>query len=531
MNEITEQRPHNYRWRVMGLVMLGTLMANLDSSIVNVSLPAIMADFGAGVDEIEWVMTAYMIAFATFMPLTAWFRDRIGYKNLYIMSLVVFTLGSLLCGAAWNMQSLICARVIQALGGGAITPTAMAMISEVFPPNEKGKAIGIWGMGVIIGPATGPTLGGYLTAALGWRSIFLVNLPIGIITCFASMKLLMKDDLNQSNQKPFDMWGFLFLSIFLVSLLLGISKGENKGWTSDYIITCGIISVLSFICFMLVELHIPFGIIDLKLFLSPVFSACAVVVMARAIALYGGMFILPLFIQQQMGYDEMQSGLMLLPGSLLMAVFMPIAGKIGDRIGPKYPTLFGLVCLAVFMLMYRHADPDMSIFSVIAPTLVRSVGFSFLMAPITAAAMNSVPQSKTGLASSMISIFQQIGGSVGIVILGTVLQNRVHFHLDVIGGALQSGSTAISQTAGGIMHHVHELGYSYAQSMQIAQTLVSQKIAQSAVVMSFQDSFIVGGIIVIVAIIPALFLPKSITYHKEKLKAEEETIIEISNSD
>ena len=207
IGNFTAELPHNYKWIVMGIVMIGTMMATLDSSIVNVSIPAIMADFGAGVDDIEWVLTGYMIAFATLMPLTAWLRDHLGYKTLFMGSLFVFTIGSLLCGAAWNLESLIGARIVQALGGGAIAPTGMAMISEVFPPQERGKAIGIWGVGIIMGPTFGPTLGGYLTKTFGWRSIFLVNLPLGIVALFAASALLIKDRPHASQHRSFDFWG------------------------------------------------------------------------------------------------------------------------------------------------------------------------------------------------------------------------------------------------------------------------------------------------------------------------------------
>ena len=171
----------NYKWQVLIIVMIGTLMSALDSSIVNVSIPAIMADFGASLDDIEWVVTSYMLAFAVLMPLTAWMRDRVGHKQLYIASLMIFTVGSVLCGMAWNLPSMIIARVIQAIGGGAITPTGMAMITESFEPHERGKALGFWGKGAVMGPAFGPTVGGYLTKYFGWPSIFLINLPIGMI--------------------------------------------------------------------------------------------------------------------------------------------------------------------------------------------------------------------------------------------------------------------------------------------------------------------------------------------------------------
>lgn len=502
-----EIRPANYRWYVMGIVMAGTLMAALDSSIVNVSIPAMMADFGASVDEIEWVVTGYMIAFATLMPLTAWFRDRIGYKSLYMASLVVFTAGSLLCGIAWNLPSLIGARVIQALGGGAITPTGMAMIAEVFAPHERGKAMGIWGMGVIMGPAVGPTIGGYLTNHFGWRSIFLVNLPIGIMVFVASLILLERDVPHESMKRPFDLWGFIFLTTFLVALLLGLSRGESEGWTSAYIVTCGIISVFGLICFLLVEASIDYGIINLRLFKLPVFSACSVVFFVRSIVLFGGVFLLPLFMQQQMGYEEMQSGLILLPGSLLMAAVMPFGGRISDRIGPRLPTLIGLFGLWLFMFMYRNMDVTMTAFDVIEPTLVRGVGLGLLMAPVTAAAMNAVPQRDTGMASSMLNIMQQVGGSVGISLLSTVLSHRVPYHIGAIASSLDRTSPVFMESFKNLFTHIHSLGYTYAQSSQIAQGVILKKVVQYATVLSFQDAFIVGSLLVIVAFISALFLP------------------------
>jgi len=517
-----QAKPDNYKWIVMGIVMTGTLMAALDSSIVNVSIPAIMADYGASVDEIGWVITGYMIAFATLMPLTAWFRDRIGYRKLYIISLLVFTAGSVLCGMAWNLPSLIVARVIQALGGGAITPTGMAMISEVFAPHERGKAMGIWGMGVIMGPAVGPTIGGYLTNHFGWRSIFLVNLPIGVIVVFVSVFLLVRDVPHKSLRKPFDFWGFAFLTIFLVSLLLGLSKGESKGWTSSYILTCGVVSMLGLLCFLLAEAAVEHGVIKLSLFRIPVFSACAVVMMVRSLVLFGGIFLLPLFMQQQMGYEELQSGLILFPGSLLMAFIMPFGGKLSDSIGPRVPTLLGLIGLWIFMYMYRNMDVNMTALDLINPTLVRGVAMGLLMAPITAAGMNSVLQRDAGMASSMFNIIQQVGGSIGISLLSTVLSHRVPFHLTGIASSMDRTSPVFMESFQNLYHHIHSLGYTYSQSAQLAQSVIFKKAVQYATVLSFQDAFLVGSAFVVPAVIAALFLPGKTKAHSsdEKVSAE-----------
>ncbi len=525
----SQVKPADYKWIVMGIVMAGTLMASLDSSIVNVSIPSIMADFGAAVDDIEWVVTGYMIAFATLMPLTAWLRDRVGYKVLYMTSLVVFTVGSLLCGVAWNLPSLIGARVIQALGGGAITPTGMAMIAEVFAPHERGKAMGIWGMGVIMGPAVGPTIGGYLTNHFGWRSIFLVNLPIGIIVFIASFILLVRDTPHSSTHRRFDFWGFIFLTIFLVSLLLGLTKGESEGWTSSYILTCAVLSILGLICFLLVEATTPgYGIIDLRLFKLPVFSACAVVFLVRSVVLFGGIFLLPLFMQQQMGYDEIQSGLILLPGSLLMAFVMPFGGKLSDGIGPRIPTILGLIGLWLFMFMYRNMDVNMTAMDIINPTLVRGVGLGLLMAPVTAAAMNAVSQKDAGMASSMLNILQQVGGSIGISLLSTVLSHRVPFHLASISSSLDRTSPVFTGTFHNLMQHAHTLGYTYAESARIAQGVIFRKVIQTATVLSFQDSFLVGSSLVILALLSALFLPGRSAVKSHDASVEGEMVEEIT---
>lgn len=504
----------NYKWNVLLVVMIGTLMAALDSSIVNVSIPAIMADFGASLDDIEWVITGYMLAFAALMPLTAWLRDRIGHKSLYIGSLIVFTIGSVLCGLAWDTPSLVIARVIQAIGGGALTPTGMAMISEVFKPHERGRAMGYWGIGVIMGPAFGPTLGGYLTKAFGWPSIFLINLPIGIFGVWAASRILVSDKPSHEHHRPFDYWGFGFLTVFLVSFLFGVSKGEHEGWTSPLIVWCGILAVVGITAFLLVESSVAHGIIDLQLFKIPVFTVTMILTATRSLALFGGVFLLPVFLQQIKGLDEIESGLILLPGSLIIGAFMPIAGRLGERVGPRYLALLGLGALTLFMYMYRDINADTSNWNIILPTIIRGFGISFLMAPLMATMLNSVPKHKAGMASSMMNIVQQVGGSLGIAILATVLSNRSHHHLASVGGAIDVSSLSFREAVRNIIERAHSLGYDSSSSELIARSMVAKVGAAKASEAAFQDSFLVGAVIVALTIIPAFFLPDTPPQHK-----------------
>tara|TARA_B110001454_G_C12723098_1_gene435723 strand:+ start:3866 stop:5431 length:1566 start_codon:yes stop_codon:yes gene_type:complete len=505
-----------YKWRVLVVVMIGTMMAALDSSIVNVSIPAIMADFGASLDDIEWVVTGYMLAFAALMPLTAWFRERVGHKQLYIGSLVIFTAGSVLCGLAWDTPSLVIARIIQAIGGGALTPTGMAMISEVFEPHERGRAMGYWGIGVILGPAFGPTVGGYLTKAFGWPSIFLINLPIGIAGVLMATSMLAPDKPHHTEHRPFDGWGFAFLTIFLISFLFGISKGEHEGWTSPLIVWCGIIALFSFILFLLVESQVPYRVIDLELFKFPVFTVSMILTATRSMALFGGVFLLPVFLQQVKGLDEIESGLILLPGSLIIGFFMPMAGRMSEKIGPRYLALAGLSALALFMYMYRDINQDTSNWNIILPTLVRGFGISFLMAPLMATMMNSVPKHKAGMASSMMNIVQQVGGSLGIAVLATVLSNRIHHHLSVAGSLMNASSPVFQEGVKNLAERAHAIGYTHANAALIAKSVLAKTGAMRASEHAFQDAFSIGAIIVAVTIFPALFLPGEPPQHKSE---------------
>lgn len=506
----------SYSWKVLGIVMIGTLMSALDSSIVNVSVPAIMADFGASVDEIEWIITGYMLAFAASMPLTAWLRDRMGHKALYVASLVVFVAGSVLCGLAWNLPSLIIARVIQAVGGGALTPTGMAMISESFEPHERGKALGYWGMGAIMGPAFGPTVGGYLTKYFGWPSIFLINLPIGLLGIYFALKILREDRPVGQSHRPFDVWGFAFLSIFLVSFLLGLTKGESEGWTSSYIVTCGVLALVGFVGFILVETQIPHKIIDLDLLKRPIFAACFTLTALRSVALYGVTFLLPLFLQNLKGLDEVDSGLLMLPGSLFMGVLMPIGGRLSGTVGTRYLAFGGFICLALSFFTFRDISVEMSTWAIIMPTLWRGMGVALLSAPLTATAMNAVPKAKAGMASSMLNLIQQVGGSVGIAILGMVIARRGTYHLSLLGSDLSPAADAYRDSLHGLARHAIEVGYAPADAARVAGSLVGAHVVKTSSVQAFQDAFLFGSLLVVLGIGAVLLLPTKPTGRPEE---------------
>lgn len=468
------------RLKVLIVVILGTFMAAMDSSIVNVSIPSMMTFFHASVEDVEWVITSYMLGFAVFMPLTGWFRDRIGNKKLYLWSLGIFTMGSLLCGIAWNLPTLIIARLIQSFGGGAIMPTSMAIIGEHFKQHERGKVLGYWGVGVVIGPAIGPTIGGILTEYFGWRSIFLINLPIGIFAILYSLKVIKRDLPHLLSKNPFDRWGFISFGSFLTLFLLAVSFAERVGFDSPRIILSLFISLVFFVLFVLIEMKVKNPLLDFQLFKNSDFTKCILITCVRSVGLFGSVFLMPVFFQHVLLKSETETGMLLFPSSVLLALTLPFAGHLNDKYGPRLLSVTGLVFLSSFMFFYGNLWPGMNSFELIWPTLFRGLGLGLLVAPITATTINAVPKIKIAMASTMSSIVQQTSASIGIAILASIYSHRL---------------TSLRNTG------------------------MDQRMAE---LKALELSFLVAGLIMASAIYPAFKLPK---FNIHKKGNEDESIV------
>ena len=399
------------------------------------------------------------------------------------------------------------------MGGGAVGPTGMAMISDVFPPRERGKAMGFWGMGIIMGPTIGPTLGGWLTHVFGWRSIFLVNLPFGILNVLMAIEILRKDKPFAHARQTFDYVGFLSLTLFLVAFLLGLSKGESKGWGSEYVFWCAVLSLVGFALFLLVESEVQDPIIDLKVFRHGVFTITMILGVVRSVALFGGIFLIPLFLEKMMGLDEIQTGLAMLPSALVVSLTMPISGKISDTIGPRIPTVIGMALSTWFMWEYRNLDSTMSQWDVIWPTLIRGVGMGLLMAPMTAAAMNAVEHREIPMASGLMNITMQVGGSIGIALLATVFSHRTNYHLGVMGTGMQGSGSAFSHAAYGLLAHAKALGLNHIDARMFAQAVMGKSVVQVSLVRGYQDAFLFGGLLCSIGVVMGFFLPNRPLHH------------------
>ena len=485
--------------------MMGTFMAVLDSSIVNVALPHMMSAFGVNRSQIEWVSTGFMLATAVAMPVVGWIVMRSGHKSLYLASLALFTIGSVACALAWSYQVLIVSRIIQAVGGGAIQPVGMAIIAELFEPHERGKALGIWGTGVMVGPALGPTLGGYLTDWFSWRTIFSVNLPIGVVTLIAAWLVMEREDTSNREKISFDWFGFLCLSAALIGGLLALSNGQEEGWTSNYVITCFSIATVGMVLFLGIESSIENPLLDLSLFTHRNYSLSLILALFRSIGLFGSVFLLPIFLENLVGYTTIQTGLVLMPGAVTIAVMMPLSGKMADRYSAKVLVTLGTLITGVSFIMYADLDPLSGMPVFVIPQIIRGVGMALMMAPLMATAINSVPRHQIATASSFLNVVQRVGGSFGIAILNAFVTNSTRKHSIRIAELAAPQSSHFAATVHQVSAFPHYLNNSLSATAQ-SQLLHAQAIQQKASVLSYDNGFFLVSIIVLSSIPLCLML-------------------------
>lgn len=464
------------RTLVLVTLMIGTSMAAIDSSIVNVSLPVIQREFNVRLDAVALVVTTYMITYSLFIPLTSWLKNRFGYFKLYLFSITLFTLGSLLCSLADSLTFLILARVVQAIGGGAIAPTSLAILSETFPKDKRGSAIGWWGIGNVMGPALGPTLGGILTQYLGWESIFYVNIPIGLLTIAMAVRHLSFLRALPVSKPRFDIRGYALLAGFILLLQATIIPFASRyGLLSWQFLTGLTVTILVFWQYLR-STRRPDPLLDLSVFSLPAFRRPFIIVGIRSLALFGGMFFLPFLLQGYLGYSEMESALLLLPNALIMLVTRPLSGKLADRGLIRNISVLGIVLLSSSFFLFGFIDTGTAPELIVGCMILRGLGISFLIAPVSTALLNSVNAEQTPTATSLNTLMLQLGGSLGIA-----MSSALHTHL--------------------LAHYQARTG--------------TEKLAEHY---ALQDGFLATAGLILLALLPAFRLPQAA---RKRLKEKE----------
>ncbi|HXX37149.1 MAG TPA: DHA2 family efflux MFS transporter permease subunit [bacterium] len=415
------------KWLVAVSVLAGAMMGAIDSSVVNVALAHIQATYGVTTQEVTWVSTSYLIALVIIMPLTAWLGSILGRKRMYMLAVAIFTAASMLCGLARTLGQLIAFRVIQGIGGGVLAPTAQAIMRESFPPEEQGQAMGVFGMIILLGPAIGPTLGGWLTDNYSWPWIFFVNLPIGILGLFlASLFIVDPPYMRAQGWRRIDGVGIGLMAVGLASLQVVLEQGETDGWfDSAFIVTLAAVVVLALIAFVIWELRVDEPAVDLRVFRNVSFASGAVIGGVVGMTLFGGLILLPLFLQNLLGYDATQAGLTLMPRSLVMVLMMPVAGLLYNRLGVYVMLPCGLVLAGISGQMMAHFTTDSGHLQLLAPLILQGIGFALMFVPMSTTALSTIPRRKMQSASSLFTLMFQLGGSLGTAIVIAMVDHKI----------------------------------------------------------------------------------------------------------
>lgn len=499
----------SYRWLVLATVMIGTFMAVLDATIVNVALPKLMGTFGVSVDRVEWILTAYLLIFGVMLPSSGWFADHFGHKRMFLTGLFLFTVGSFLSSLAWNIDVLIAFRVLQGSGAGFLMPVGMAIITRAFPPEKRGVALGFWAVSASASVSLGPTIGGYLIDNYSWHAIFDVNVPIGIFGMVASSIILR--ELKSEDETPFDMVGFISLATFLTSLLLALSNGNSAwntgGWTSTFILTCFALSVVGLVVFLITEFSIAHPLIELGLFKSFNFTVSNIVLFIFGVGMFGSNFLLPIYLQNSLGYTPLQAGLVFLPVGILLGVTSPIAGIFSDRFNAKIPSIIGLSLLAVTLYQFSSLSYLSEKPQIMLPLYLRGIAMGLLFSPLTTIAISEMPNEKMAQASGLINVIRQVGGSFGVAMFGTILTQRTILHAALYGQQLNAYSETFQESMMKLQYFAQRsAGGTAADAASRAKALIIQFVQGQAFIQAVDDVFLIAAVTLVVGLLPMFFL-------------------------
>lgn len=499
------------KWSIALTASLGAILEVIDTSIVNVALTDMQATLGATVTEIGWVVTGYAIANVVLIPLSAWLGDFYGKKTYFVFSMIGFTAASVLCGFSINLPMLVVARIIQGLCGGGLLAKAQAILFETFPPAEQGIAQSVFGVGVIAGPAIGPTLGGYLTDTLGWRWIFFINLPVGIVAALMAIVFLKPDAKRrtQNQQKKVDWIGIILLCIAVGSLQGFLEEGEKDDWfESGFITTLAIVAVVGLILFIWRELSTKAPAVDLRVLRHKSLAAGSLYSGILGMGLYGALFAVPLFAQGVLRFSATQTGWLLAPGALASAIVMVLLGKLSGKVDARISIGLGAIGTAAVMFDLAKITPQTGTDDLFWPLIWRGATSVLMFLPLSLATLGSIPKEEVSAGSGFYNLTRQLGGSIGIAILTTVLAQRQAFHRAILLSDLTPYNSETNQRIDALTGLFESRGFNPVTAHQQAIASLSQLVNTQAAVLSYADIFRFVGVVFLCSLPLLLFLGK-----------------------
>lgn len=490
-------------------VMTGAVMAALDTSIINVALPNMRGSLGASVEEIAWVSTGYILSTVIIMPIIALLSSRFGRKRFFIFCVFLFTTASVLCGIAWDLTSIVVFRIIQGIGGGALIPVSQAILRETFPAEEQAMAMSIYGLGVIMGPAFGPTLGGWLTDNYSWPWIFYFKAPVGIINIVLVMKFIHDPPYLARERGTLDFAGLFFMSIGLGALQIMLEKGEQNDWfSSNFIIYLAITAVTGLLLFIWRELTAKKPAVDLRILKDLNFASATFLNGILGMCLLGSLFLLPLFLQMLLGYSAFDSGIAILPRTLAMAMVMPIAGKLYNRTGPRWLIASGLVFNILSFYQFSRLSLSVGYWDLFFPQALQGFGFGFIFVAISTAALSTIEKKSMTAAAGLYNVTRQVFGSIGIAMSASLLTRGEMLNRAVLMEHINLFTDKTSDTIRVLSSYLYSRGMDYTGAYDRSLKIMEGVVAKQASMLSYNHVFLIMSVVFLVSM-PLIFLIKN----------------------
>jgi MFS transporter, DHA2 family, multidrug resistance protein len=494
------------KWLVSVTVMLPTLIEIVDTSVVNVSLDHIRGSLSAGIDEATWTITAYLVSNAIVIPMTGWLSRFFGRKRYLIFSVSLFTVSSFLCGAAWNLQSLVVFRVLQGMAGGALQPISQSILLETFPPAEHGMAMAIFGVGVMFGPIIGPLLGGWITDHWSWHWIFFINVPIGAISLLLILLVIVDPPYMERMKMKVDYTGLFLLAAGLGCLQVVLDKGQREDWfSSGVIIWLSVIAVSCLAFFIINELFAATPIVNLRVFRNPTFSSGNLIMFFAFFSLFGSLVLVPIYLQTLMGYTAYLAGLVLGPGGIAAMVAMPLAGQLINRVNPRYILAFGVTVAACAVYLMSGFSLQADFEAVLWPRILQGFGLGFLFIPLNVVVMSGIRKENLANASAIFNLLRNLGGSFGIAFATTFLARRTQYHQSRLSEHLVFLDRPFSTSLPEIARRLQEQGIDPSNPDQGALAMIQQEMLREASMLSFNDTFYVLAVLMFL-VLPLVIL-------------------------
>ena len=500
-------RGMSYKWVVAMVIIFGIFMSVLDTTIVNIAVPRLQTAFGASLDNVQWVITGYTLAQGVATPLTPFLSARLGLKRFYILALALFTIFSALCGLAWSLPVLIIFRILQGAGGACLLPLSFTLLYREFPPEERGTAFGVLGVPILLAPALGPTVGGYIVTYAGWQLIFYINVPIGILGVI--MSIIFLREFRPEGATYFDLPGFIFSAVGLSCVLYAFSDASTDGWGSSKVMSFLISGVVSLVIFVVVELLTSYEgrqpLLDLRLFSTRSFATGNLAYVMVIFALFGGLFLVPVYLQDLRGQSAYQAGLILLPQALGSMVSVVIGGRLVDKLGVKPVVVPGLTILGVALWGLSSVSLDTPYPNFQMWLLLRGLGLGLCIQAITLASLSEIKPAQLSQANSINSVIRSVAGSLGVAVLSTLVQTRTQFHYVRLAERVTANSSA-----GQSLLQDFAVMVAHGASRQVAWgTLVQEytgQLQQQAYMLSINDAFLISMGVTLIAIFVVVFV-------------------------